>query len=299
MSGVEVCRWFKQDERLRNIPVIFISGLHGTDDKVEAFRVGAVDYVSKPFQEQEVLARVKTHLHLRRLQVELVSYNLHLERRIAEQVKAVTASQLATIFALAKLAEARDGDTGHHVERVQTFSKVLAEQMRETKLHVAQLTHAFIENSYQTASLHDIGKVATPDAILLKPGKLTAEEFAEMKRHCMLGANTLAVVLARHPDNQFLRMGVEVARSHHEKWDGSGYPDGLRGAAIPLSARIVSLADFYDALTSKRCYRPAFSHEDTCRMIQEGSGTQFDPVVVSAFGALNGEFRRIRNEMQG
>jgi len=298
MSGVEVCRWFKRDERLRSIPIIFISGLQGTDDKVEAFRVGGIDYVSKPFQDGEVLARIKTHLRLRQLQVELVSHNLQLEQRIAEQVKAVTASQLATIFALARLAESRDDDTGQHIERVQTFARVLAGQMREMGLQVAQLTPAFIDNLYQTASLHDIGKVGAPDAILLKPGKLTTEELAEMKKHCALGANTLAAVLKRHPDNQFLRMGVDVARSHHEKWDGSGYPDGLKGAAIPLAARIVALADFYDALTSKRCYRPAFSHEDTGRMIQEGSGTQFDPDVVTAFRALDGQFRRIRHEMQ-
>jgi putative two-component system response regulator len=298
MSGVDVCQWFKQDERLRSIPIIFISGLAGTDDKVEAFRVGAVDYVSKPFQEAEVLARVKTHLRLRMLQVELMSHNQQLEQRVAEQVKAVTASQLATIFALAKLAEARDDDTGQHIERVQTFSKILAEQMREMRMRVAQLTTAFIENLYQTASLHDIGKVGTPDAILLKPGKLTADEFAEMKKHCDLGATTLAAVLKRHPDNQFLRVGVEVARSHHEKWNGTGYPDGLQGEAIPLAARIVALADFYDALTSNRCYRPAFSHEDTSRMIHEGGGTHFDPDVVAAFGTIEGEFRRIRQEMQ-
>ena len=297
MSGVDVCRWFKQDERLRSIPVIFISGLAGIDDKVEAFRVGAVDYVSKPFQQEEVLARIKTHLRLRQLQVELVSHNLQLEQQISEQVKAVTASQLATIFALAKLAEARDDDTGQHIERVQTFCKVLAEQMREMRLHVATLTSAFIDTLYQTASLHDIGKVGTPDAILLKPGKLTPAEFGEMKKHCALGANTLATVLKRHPDNQFLRTGVDVARSHHEKWDGGGYPDGLKGTAIPLAARIVALADFYDALTSNRCYRPAFSHEDTCRMIQEGSGTHFDPDVAAAFSSLEGQFRRIRQEM--
>jgi putative two-component system response regulator len=286
MSGVDVCQWFKQDERLRSIPIIFISGLAGTDDKVEAFRVGAVDYVSKPFQEAEVLARVKTHLRLRMLQVELMSHNQQLEQRVAEQVKAVTASQLATIFALARLAEARDDDTGQHIERVQTFSKILAEQMREMRMRVAQLTTAFIENLYQTASLHDIGKVGTPDAILLKPGKLTADEFAEMKKHSDLGATTLAAVLKRHPDNLFLRVGVEVARSHHEKWNGTGYPDGLQGEAIPLAARIVALADFYDALTSNRCYRPAFSHEHTSRMIHEGGGTHFDPDVVAAFGTI-------------
>ena len=298
MSGVDVCRWFKQDERLRSIPIIFISGLQGTDDKVEAFRVGGVDYVSKPFQDQEVLARIKTHLRLRRLQVGMESHTVQLEQRIAEQVKAVTASQMAIIFALAKLAESRDDDTGGHIERVQTFARVLAEQMREMRLHVTQLTTEFIANLYQTASLHDIGKVGAPDAILLKRGKLTTEEFAEMKKHCALGANTLAALLKRRPDNQFLRMGVAVARSHHEKWDGRGYPDGLKGTTIPLAARIVALADFYDALTSKRCYRPAFGHEDTCGMIQEGNGTHFDPDVVTAFRADKDKLGCIRQEMQ-
>ena len=298
MSGVEVCRWFKQDERLKSIPVIFISGLQGTDDKVEAFRVGGVDYVSKPFHDQEVLARIKTHLRLRKLQVELASHNLQLEQQIADQVKAVTASQLATIFALAKLAEARDDDTGQHIERVQTFSRILAERMREMRLQVTHLTGAFIDDVCQTASLHDIGKVGTPDGILLKPGSLTTEEFVEMQKHCVLGANTLAVVLRRHPGNQFLRMGVDVARSHHERWDGSGYPDGLKGTAIPLAARIVAVADVYDALTSKRCYRPAFSPEDTCRMIQQGNATHFDPDVVKAFASLDGRFRRIPHQIQ-
>jgi putative two-component system response regulator len=297
MSGVEVCRWFKQDEHLKNIPIIFISGLQGTDDKVQAFRAGGVDYVSKPFHDEEVLARIKTHLCLRRLQVELLSHNLELEQRIAEQVKAVTASQLATIFALAKLAEARDDDTGQHIERVRTLSRMLAERMRDMRLQVPHLTNAFIDDVCQTASLHDIGKVGTPDGILLKPGSLTTQEFAEMQKHCVLGAGTLAVVLKRYPDNQFLRMGVDVARSHHERWDGSGYPDGLAGPSIPLAARIVALADVYDALTSRRCYRPAYSHEQTCEIIQQGKASHFDPDVVAAFESLDDPFRHLSHEM--
>jgi len=298
MSGLEVCRWFKQDERLRAIPVIFVSGHQGTDDKVEAFRAGAVDYVSKPFQDQEVLARVKTHLRLGQLQAELVSQTLRLEQRLAAEVRAVAASHMATIFALAKLAETRDDDTGQHIERVQAYTRLLAEQMRDMKLHLARLTSAYVENLFQTASLHDIGKVAIPDAILLKPGKLTAEEFAEMKKHCVLGADTLAAVLGRHPDNQFLRMGVVVARSHHEWWDGSGYPDGLAGETIPLAARIVAVADFYDAMTSKRCYRPAFGDEETSRLVLEGRGSHFDPDVVKAFDALGGRLRQVRQQLR-
>jgi putative two-component system response regulator len=297
MSGLDVCRWFRKDERLGEIPIIFISGLQEADDKVAAFGAGGVDYISKPFQEQEVLARIRTHLRLGRLNRELVKHNQHLEERIAEQVKEVTASQLSTILALAKLAETRDDNTGHHIERVQTFSKALAERMREMRLHSKQLTASFIDTLFQTASLHDIGKVGTPDSILLKPGKLTETEFSVMKKHCALGAETLAMVLNRHPGNQFLRMGVDVARSHHEKWDGSGYPDGLIGSEIPLAARMVALADYYDAMTSNRCYRSAFSHGETCDMIKRNRGTHFDPEVVDAFLIIESRFRRMRHEM--
>lgn len=298
MSGFEVCRWFRQHERLREIPVIFVSGLDGASDKLEGFLAGGVDFITKPFHEEEVLARIRTHLRLHRLQEELQAQNARLEQRVNEQVKAVTASQMAIIFALAKLAETRDDDTGRHIERVQTFSRLLADRMRQMDLHASKLTDAYIEHLYQSAALHDIGKVGTRDAVLLKPGKLTDEEFDEMKKHCALGAQALAAVLRRYPENQFVRMGMDIARSHHERWDGKGYPDGLRGAAIPLAARIVSLADVYDALSSVRCYRPAFSHEDTCRMICEQEGRQFDPDVVAAFRTLQEEFRRTSREMQ-
>jgi len=297
MSGVEVCRWFKQDEQFRGIPVIFISGHQEIDEKVEAFRAGAADYIAKPFQEEEVLARIMTHLRIRRENIGLVSHNVQLEQVIAQQVLAMTASQLATIFALAKLAETRDNDTGHHIERVQTFSKMIAQRMLETNLIPAPIPIDFVETLYQTAALHDIGKVGTPDAVLLKPGALLEEEFREMKKHCELGARTLAAVLKRFPDNQFLRMGVEVARSHHEKWEGSGYPDSLHGRDIPLSARIVAVADFYDALTSNRCYRKAFEHERTIQMITEGSGIHFDPDIVSALWSIEGELKRTRVAM--
>jgi putative two-component system response regulator len=298
MSGFEVCKWLKQDERLRDIPVVFISGLQTSEDKVEGFRVGGVDYVTRPFHEQEVLARIKTHLHLKRLQTELVSNNSRLAERVEEQAKATAAAQMATIFALAKLAEVRDDDTGRHVERVATFAELLAKRLRMMRLHVAELTPAFIDTLRQTATLHDIGKVGIPDAILLKPAKLTTEEFVVMKTHTTLGANTLASVLKQHPDNQFLRMGVDVAKSHHEMWDGSGYPEGLEGEQIPLAARIVSVADFYDALTSTRCYRRGVSHEETVKLIEQGSGIQFDPEIAAAFKALEQEFGRIRREMQ-
>ncbi|HUW69097.1 MAG TPA: HD domain-containing phosphohydrolase [bacterium] len=298
MSGMDVCRWFKQDERLKHIPIIFISGHHEAETIVEAFRVGGVDYISKPFQEEEVIARIRTHLRLSLLNVNLESQNAQLEKVIEEQVKTATESQLATIFALAKIAETRDSDTGRHIERVQTFSRALAEQMLAMRMYATRLTSAFIETLYQTAALHDIGKVGIPDSVLLKPGKLTDEELTVMKRHCELGADTLAVVKNRYPDNQFLRMGVEIARSHQEKWDGSGYPDRLKEQNIPLSARIVSLADVYDALTSNRCYRKALSHAEVCQMIHKESGTHFDPEIVTAFGAIEHRYRQIRTELR-
>ena len=297
MSGLEVCRWLKRDERLKEIPVLFISGLPDSDDKVEAFRCGGVDYIPKPFQDQEVLARIDIHLRLRRLQKEIESHNERLEQQVAEQVKLITESQMATIFALAKLAEARDPKTGRHVERVQIFARRLAEQMLAMKMHVVQLSNGFIDTLEQAAGLHDIGKVGIPDAVLLKPGKLDPAEFVEMKRHCTLGADTLATVQKRFPENQFLRMGVDVARSHHEHWDGTGYPEGLQGKAIPLSARIVALADFYDALTSERCYRASASHEEVVAMIAAAGGAQFDPDTVSAFKAREVQFKSIRLEM--
>jgi putative two-component system response regulator len=298
LSGFEVCRRLKSDERLSDIPVIFLSGLRRPEDKVEGLRAGGVDFVSKPFSADEIVARVQTHLHVRELQLQLQERNEVLERRVAEQVKAATASQMATIFALAKLAEARDDDTGRHIERVQSLARTLAEGLRRADSYTPQIDDLYIDTLDQTASLHDIGKVGITDAVLLKPGPLTDEEFGIMKTHCAVGSETLAKVLERFPDNRFLRMGVDVARSHHERWDGSGYPERLRGDAIPLSARIVAVADVYDALTSNRCYRSALQHEEVVRTIREGSGRQFDPAVVAAFEANEGVFRRIRLAME-
>ena len=174
---------------------------------------------------------------------------------------------------------------------------MLAQQLFDMGLHLDQLTDVYIDTIYQTASLHDIGKVGIPDAILLKPGKLTTEEFTIMKTHSAFGADTLESVLQHHPDNRFLSMGAEVARSHHEKWDGSGYPDGLAGSAIPLAGRITAIADFYDALRSKRCYHEPFTHEVTRQMIRDGKGAHFDPDIVDAFNVLEETFDLVRTEM--
>ncbi len=297
MNGFEVCAHLKADERLKEIPVLFISALTETANKINAFAVGGVDYVTKPFQIEEIHARTRTHLHLRKLQADLEQSNRHLEERVQAQVQELSDSQRATIIALAKLAECRDDDTGAHIERTQTFCRVLAEALRIDSCYADSIDQSFVTNLYYAASLHDIGKVGIPDHILLKPGRHTPEEFAIMKTHVIIGAKTLQSACGDYPHNAFLNMGMVIARSHHEKWDGSGYPDGLAGAAIPLPARIMAVADVYDALRSQRPYKAAFSHAASYAMILNGAGQHFDPAVVEAFRTVEAQFAEIRHGM--
>ncbi len=282
MDGYEVCRRLKKDERLRKIPVLFISAMNGTEDKMRAFDAGGVDYVTKPFQFEEVCARVMTHLELRRLHAELERHNVQLQELVAAQVKEISDSQIAVIFALAKLSESRDDDTGKHIDRVRAICKMLAMELAANG-ECPAIDDTYVENIFWASPLHDVGKVGIVDAILLKPGKLTADEFDVMMTHTIIGAKTLEAVSRQYRNNAFLNMGVEIARSHHERWDGAGYPDGLAGENIPLSARIMAVADVYDALRSERPYKTAFSHEKTRDIILEETGAQFAPLIVNAF----------------
>jgi len=288
MDGFQVCKRLKQDTRLMEIPVIFLSGMHATDDKVRGLNLGAVDYITKPFQIDEVLARVATHLNLRSLQK-----RVEFQRQVEEKIREISNAQSATIFALAKLAEYRDEDTGTHLERVREYCRILAKKLREESTYESSISEEFIECIQHAAPLHDIGKVAIPDSILLKPGKLTDEEFELMKSHTIIGAENMQMVYNNYSGNAFIGMGIEIALYHHERFDGRGYPDGLVGRNIPLSARIMAVADVYDALRSDRCYRKGFDHERVKSMILDQSGTHFDPEIVEAFIALEDEFRRI------
>ncbi len=298
MDGFEVCRRLKADETLKDIPVLFISALDGADDKVKAFAAGGMDYVTKPFQEEEVLARIKTHLELCRVRRELEKHNANLEDLVREKVQEISDSQLATILAVSKLVAYRDDETGGHIERTREFCRLLAGQLATMPCYAKRISHAFIDNIYHAAPLHDIGKVGIADNILLKPGKLTPEEFEVMKTHTIIGATTLQTVRTRYPKNAFINMGIALTRSHHEKWDGSGYPDGLVGEDIPLSGRIMAIADVYDALRSDRPYKEAIPHEKSCRIIEEGAGRHFDPAVVAAFTPLKSEFAEIRARLE-
>jgi len=295
MDGYEVCNRLKKDERLKNIPVIFLSALTDTKDKIKGFENGGVDYIQKPFETAEVQARVNTHISLHDLQMKLEQHNIHLSQLVEEKVKEISDSQMATIYALARLAESRDDDTGEHLERVQVFCRLMAEKLSMRN----GITEDFINALEKASPMHDIGKVGIRDAILLKPGKLTPEEFEEMKQHTTIGANTLREVYQKYPNNYFIAIGIEVAQSHHEKWDGSGYPNGLGGVEIPLSARIMALADVYDALRSKRVYKDAFSHEKSREIILEERGKHFDPLIVDVFNENVQEFAKIYSGLTG
>ena len=220
-----------------------------------------------------------------------------LEHDLFESYKKVQSARSATILGLAKLAEYRDADTGAHLERIREYSKILAEDLAKRSEYAGYITPEYIDDIYNSSILHDIGKVGVPDAILLKPGKLTPDEFDIIKRHSALGGDALRKVEAKIEGQSFLTLGKEIAYYHHEKWDGTGYPRGLKGDQIPLSARIVALADVYDALTSKRVYKEAFSHQDAKEIIVKRSGTHFAPDIVDAFLKNENEFRRIREEL--
>lgn len=297
MTGYEVCERLKADGRLKEIPIIFVSALTETLDKVKAFTVGGVDYLTKPFHFEEMQARVATHLKLRQLQIELERHNRHLQDLVRAQVKEISDSQMATIFALAKLAESRDQETGRHLERVQVFCRLLAAQLGQQPRYAASITPAYLDNILHASPLHDIGKVGIPDAILLKPGKLTPEEGRLMRQHPTIGAQTLEAVREHYPRNAFINMGIAIARSHHEHWDGSGYPDGLTGEDIPLSARIIAVADSYDSLRSVRVYKEAMPHDKSRESILKSSGARFDPTVVEAFRQLDEQFAQTCAEL--
>ncbi|WP_459903910.1 HD domain-containing phosphohydrolase, partial [Desulfosarcina cetonica] len=297
MNGFEVCEAFKARADLQAIPIIFISAITDTEEKVRAFKSGGVDYITKPFHMEEVYARVDTHLQLHRARELMRTFNDQLKARVAEQVEEINRSQQAMIFAMAKLSHTRDDDTGLHLERVQYLCRRLASALSETDAFADVISPDYIDCIFHASPLHDLGKVGIVDAILLKPGPLTPEEFAIMKTHTTIGAATLASVHEQYPNNTFVQMGIDIAKYHHEKWDGSGYPEGLAGTAIPLSARIMALVDVYEALRARRPYKPPFSHEKSRAIILDGRGKHFDPRLVDSFAGIDGEFDAIYTSM--
>ena len=294
MDGFQVCRALKSDPRFMDIPVIFVSAAVDTADKLRAFQEGGVDYVTKPFQPLEVLARVETHL-------ELKHHQENLEEMVLDRTRELLLARDAVIYGLGILAEYRDPETGLHLKRTQSYVRLLAEHLRHHPRFQGYFDDTTVRLLFRSAPLHDIGKVGVPDSILLKPGRLTESEFAEMKRHTVYGREVIDRIKGDMNDDSaasFLTLAAEFAYSHHEYWDGSGY-QGLRGEEIPVAGRLMVLADVYDALTSKRSYKPAFSHERAFEIITRGDGRttpeQFDPDVLQAFTELQERFRQVSN----
>jgi putative two-component system response regulator len=283
MDGYEVLKKLKENPNLEYIPVILLSAITDSNSINKGFSLGAVDYVTKPFEIIEVKARVKAQLKIEEARLVLENQNIILEEKVKERTKLIERTNSATIYCLAALAETRDPETGQHIKRTQEYIRELALELRNNKEYKDILTDEYIDLLYKSAPLHDIGKVGIRDSILLKPGKLTEEEFEEMKKHTIYGGESLMVGIKELGEESFLTLAKEIALTHHEKWDGSGYPMGLSKQEIPISGRLMALSDVYDALISKRVYKGAFTHDEAKKIILESKGTHFDPDVVDAF----------------
>lgn len=270
LNGLELCRAIRAEELGRYIYVILLTHRDSKSHLVEGLTAGADEFMSKPFSPDELSIRLSN----------------------AERLLTLETRDLV-IFALAKLAESRDPETGEHLERVRAYSRTLAADLAGHEDFPGEITPGFVSLIYKTSPLHDIGKVSIPDHVLLKPGRLDDQEFEIMKTHAQAGAETLGRALKQYPSAEFLRMARDIAGCHHERYDGQGYPKGLAGKDIPLSARIFAVADVYDALVSNRVYKAAFTHHVARETILKGNGTQFDPVVIQAFLRCEDEFKRL------
>lgn len=294
LSGYDVIRELKRDERSRDIPVIFLTAMTATEDETTGLALGAVDFITKPISPPIVLARVATHLQTKASADFLRDKNDFLSSEVDKRTREVMAIQDVTIMAMASLAETRDTDTGNHIRRTQYYVKALAERLRNHPRFAHYLNDQTITTLFKSAPLHDIGKVGIPDRILLKPGKFEPFEFEIMKTHTTLGRDAIVAAEQRLGlDVEFLTVAKEIAYGHQEKWNGSGYPQGVSGDDIPISARLMAVADVYDALISRRVYKEGMPHEKAVSIIVEGKGSHFDPDMVDAFLDIQDEFRAI------
>ena len=301
MQGYEVCTALKNDPLTAPIPVIFLSSHSDVGDITLGLQLGAVDYVTKPVAPPILLARLQTHLRLREARDLLQDQNVHLEHLVSKRTRDLeikTAelqnSQDLTIMALGSIAETRDNETGNHIHRTRAYVEILTGVLGKRTSLQSCVAPGEWEMIWKFAPLHDIGKVGIPDSILLKPGPLSAEEFAVMKRHTVLGRDALRMAEDRvNAEGGFFRIAIEIAYSHHERWNGTGYPEGLAGDAIPLAARLMAVADVYDALISKRVYKAEMPHATAVDIIRSERGKHFDPMVIDCFVDVADEFRNV------
>lgn len=299
ISGYEVIRQLKANINLHNVPVIFVTSKESQIDEEKGLSLGAVDYITKPASPAILKARVKNHLRLKQASDFLKDNNLFLQKEISRRLEENQQIQDISIRALAHLAETRDPETGDHILRTQLYVETLAKALQNHPRFCDEIDDDYIDLLSKSAPLHDIGKVGIPDNILLKPGKLDADEWEIMKTHALLGAQ--AIEMAEKDINQeveFLIEAKNIARWHHEHWDGGGYPDGLLGDEIPISARLMAIADVFDALISRRVYKEPFSFEKAREIILQGAGKQFDPDVIQAFKSVYDTFIAIAEKYQ-
>ncbi|MBP8163704.1 MAG: response regulator [Propionivibrio sp.] len=308
-DGYTLCRWLKGGPLTRDIPVMFLTSLESSTDEAFALSLGAEDFIHKPLSQAVVLGRVRNHLLLAQARKSLQDQNRTLERMVAERTRKIQeqsdelarrssqiiAAQSATISAFCSLVEARDNETGNHILRTQHYMLALCEVMRLSPHHALELSDENITQIFKSAPLHDIGKVAIPDHILLKPGKLDPAEWEIMKRHAEFGAAAIAAAQGEigNADTSFLEYARLIALTHHERWDGSGYPRALAGGDIPLAGRMMAVADVYDALISRRIYKPPYSHDEVIAMIVEERGKHFDPEIIDRMLTISGRFADI------
>ena len=294
MDGYEVCRQLMNNPVTASIPVIFLTIRNEELDEQLGFDAGAIDYITKPISPPLVLTRIRNHLNLKAASDFLRDRNSYLEQEVRRRTRELSLIQDATIVAMASLAETRDNETGNHIRRTQIYLRTLARHLQSHPRFSAELTDENIDLMYKSAPLHDIGKVAIPDRILLKPGELTPAEFEIMKTHTTLGREAISRAEALFGGvSSFLRFAKEIAYSHQEKWDGTGYPLGLSGERIPVAARLMAVADMYDSLITRRIYKTAHSHAQAVDILRAGRGTDFDPDIIDAFLALQNDFQAI------
>ena len=294
ISGYDVCKKLKNNPKTCTIPIIFLTAMNGVEDEKKGLDMGAADYITKPISPPIVLARVKTQLQNKEAADFLRDRNEFLENEVAKRTREITAIQDVTILAMASLAETRDSDTGNHIRRTQHYVRILAIRLQNHPRFRHFLTPYNIEMLFKSAPLHDIGKVGIPDRILLKPGRFEPHEFEIMKNHTVLGRDAIEQAEKSLGINvEFLGIAKEIAYSHQEKWNGTGYPEGIAGDAIPISARLMAIADVYDALISRRIYKEGMPHEQAVQVIAAEKGRHFDPDMVDAFIEIQDEFKTI------
>jgi putative two-component system response regulator len=293
MNGYEAIKILKSQPETRDIPVIFLTGRTDTGDELEGFTLGAIDYITKPFRPSLLLKRIEVHLLVEAQAAELKNFNENLQKMVDEKTQNVLDLQNALLKTMAEMVECRDDITGGHIERTQQGIRILLEEIKNHDLYPEETEGWDINLLLQSSQLHDVGKISIGDNILKKPGSLTNEEFEEMKKHAAFGERIIEKIESLAKESDFLKYAKIFSATHHEKWNGSGYPRGLKGSEIPLLGRIMAVADVYDALVSNRPYKKAFTHEEAVHIILDGKEQHFDPVLVDLFMGASGEFKKI------